>query len=423
MAEIAHDVAPPGTAAPARTATAATAADGPSGAGVIAGAVCLSKGERAQRLDLLFRQRAAIEGEIVVHLGEVDRAQEFRDEGATSTEAWAAERFGVSVPTARALTRVGEKASDLPHLMGSFCAGEVSLDKVRALAEVATPETDQELSSQAKEHSVRELADIARTTAERSRPKGSSGTEHDKRSLRFNDTFRTMTAQLPADSYAEAKACLEARARQVPTDGETPWDERLAHGFSDLIRSDVPDSSGGAGTPIPASPHMVVVHVPLDALVDGSGDGTELAAELEHDGLIDTATVQKIACDAIVAVAVDDDVGHTMFEGRARRNPTGAQRREVWRRDRNCRFPGCSHVTFTDVHHVVPWKPGGPTDLENLALLCRYHHGRVHAVGWSMTGNANGELTIVAPTGRVMVSRPSPLWTRVTAGRRPDSSG
>ena len=28
-----------------------------------------------------------------------------------------------------------------------------------------------------------------------------------------------------------------------------------------------------------------------------------------------------------------------------------------------------------------------------------------------MTGNPNEELTIVGPTGRVMVSRPSALWT------------
>ena len=119
----------------------------------------------------------------------------------------------------------------------------------------------------------------------------------------------------------------------------------------------------------------MVVHVPLATLVDGAGRTEQsLAGELERDGLIDGETVQRIACDATIAVAVDDDVGHTMYEGRARRDPTPAQRREVMRRDRQCRFPGCTNVTFTDVHHVVPWKPGGRTDLENLALLCRHHH-------------------------------------------------
>jgi hypothetical protein len=34
-----------------------------------------------------------------------------------------------------------------------------------------------------------------------------------------------------------------------------------------------------------------------------------------------------------------------------------------------------------------------------------------------MTGNANTELTIVGPSGRVMTSRPDPRWTRVTDRR------
>ena len=33
----------------------------------------------------------------------------------------------------------------MPHLVESLCAGDLSLDKVRAVADVATPETDQEL--------------------------------------------------------------------------------------------------------------------------------------------------------------------------------------------------------------------------------------------------------------------------------------
>ncbi len=168
-------------------------------------------------------------------------------------------------------------------------------------------------------------------------------------------------------------------------------------------------------------PFFVVAHVPLEDLVNPAGDANELAAELEHDGLIDVETVRRLACDGTVVVAVDDEVGHTMYEGRARRFPTGAQRREVIRRDRHCRFPGCSNATFAAVHHIAPWKLGGGTDLDNLVLLCRHHHGLVHREGkkgWSMTGNPNEELSIVGPTGRVMVSRPSPHWTRVTAGRR-----
>ncbi len=392
---------------------------GQSGGALISAVAAKSKEEIWSELDELFRLREAIEGQIAVRLGEIDRRQAFRDEGATSTAQWAAERYGNSMGTTRALTRIGEKAFDLPHLLGALCAGAISLDKVRAVADVATPERDAELKDQAQRCTVRQLADVARTIAQteasRASDSSSSSSEHDRRFFRFNDTLRTMTAQLPRDTYAEVRTTLEALAIEVPTDGETPWDQRVCDGFTGLVRT---SNSGGPVPGAAGSPHFVVVHVPLDALVDDAVDPTELAGELEQDGLIDRETVQRMACDATIAVAVDDDVGHTMYEGRAQRSPTDAQRREVMRRDRHCRFPGCTYVTFTNVHHIAPWEPGGKTDLENLALLCLHHHRVVHSNGWSMTGSANDELHIVGPSGRPMTSRPSPLWTRATALRR-----
>ena len=400
--------------------TATPAADGSApidagGADLITAVAQMSDDELRGALDRRFRDIAAAQGDVVVMLGEVDRRQSFRAEGATSTQTWAADRFGVSSPTARALTRVGEKAWGMPQLVGSLCAGEVSLDKVRALADVATPETDSELCDQAKACTVRQLADTARQHAAAAAAATSNPTSaHDRRYLRFNEQCRTMTVQLPPESFAETRACLEARAKHVPSDGETPWDQRLCDAFLGLLRSSAtPDAEAEPGTPTTSSPYLVVVHTPLAALTD---DQSDLAGELERAGLIGASTVRKIACDATVALAVDDDVGHTMYEGRARRWPSDAQRREVMRRDRHCRFPGCTNVTFTNTHHVKPWKPGGTTDLDNLALMCLHHHHVVHSKGWEMTGDANEELTFVGPTGRVMVTRPSPLWTRGTAG-------
>src|SRR5580658_9924918 len=130
---------------------------------LVGAAAALSNEEIAERLDGLFRQKAAVEGAIVVLFGEVGRRQAYRDDGATSLEPWAVERFGVSTPTARAFTRVGEQAWDIPHLVGALCAGDLSFDKVRAVAEVATPETDRDLRDQARERSVRQLADVARS--------------------------------------------------------------------------------------------------------------------------------------------------------------------------------------------------------------------------------------------------------------------
>src|SRR3984957_13246858 len=381
-------------------------------------AAALSNEEIADQLDGAFRQKAAAEGTIVVLMGEIGRRRAYRDEGATSTESWATERFGVSTPTARAYTRGGEKAWDMPQLVESLCAGDLSFDKVRAVADVATPETDQELCDQAKECSVRQLADVARAKA--SRTGSPAGSEHDRRFLRFNDQFRTMTVQLPPESYAETRTCLETRARNVPSDGETPWDQRLCDAFLEMIRSSSPRAQGRATT---ASSYFVVAHVPLADLLDESGESTDLVGELERDGLISTEPVPPPACDPTIAIGVDDDVGHTMYEGRARRTPSDAQRREVMRRDRHCRFPGCTNVTFTNAHHIVPWKRGGRTDLDNVALVCLHHHHVVHSKGWEMTGNANEELTFVTPKGRTMTSRPSPLWTSAPAGPRLRQSG
>jgi Domain of unknown function (DUF222)/HNH endonuclease len=361
-------------------------------------------------LEEAFKEKTAAEGRFICYLGEAARRETFRDYGATSTESWTVERFGVSKATARVLTHVGEMARDLPHLAGSLCAGDVSFDKVRAVVDVATPDTDEELRDQARVCTVRELAEVIRSAPPPGRTSGRSS--HDRKYLRFNDSLCTMSVQLPADDYAETRVRLEARAKEIPSDGETPWDQRLCDGFLELIRSSAPGSTATA------SPYVVVAHVPLTSLTEASGQETSLAGELEHVGLIDGETVQRIACDATIVVALDDDVGRTMYEGRARRFPSDAQRREVHRRDRHCRFPGCTNMTFTNVHHIVAWKPGGRTDLPNLVLLCKHHHGVVHRKGWRMSGDANEELTILSPTGGVMVSRPSPLWTRVTAAQR-----
>ena len=334
----------------------------------------------------------------VRYTAELGKREGWRAEGATSLEGWMVERCGLSLASARSYAHVGERLEDRPELTSGFSSGQLSFDKVRAVADVATPANERDLAELARECTVRQLQEVART--ERGAPNSRAETDHEARSVRFNDTFRTVTAQLPPESYAGVKSRLETEARALPSDGETRWDQRLCDVYMAIFGSDHEAPKG-------ASPYVVVLHAPLETLADES---SELAGELERDGLISADTVRRLACDATVIVALDDDKGHTMYEGRARRFPSGSQRREVMRRDRHCRFPGCANVTFTNVHHIKPWGSGGRTDLENLVLMCQHHHYRLHSSGWSMSGNANEELTLVAPTGRVMTSRPSPLW-------------
>ena len=42
-------------------------------------------------------------------------------------------------------------------------------------------------------------------------------------------------------------------------------------------------------------------------------------------------------------------------------------------------LPGCDRSpSLCDVHNVIEWVRGGRTDLSNLVLLCRHHHGLLH---------------------------------------------
>jgi hypothetical protein len=388
----------------------------------------LSTSELMNEAAATSRQLASLAGRIVLLAAELDRREGWRDDGATSLEAWLSERCAVSPATARAWAHVGNRLSDLPQLAEGLSAGAVSFDQVRAVVDVARPENEAALVAQASECSVRQLAELAKAaTPLRPGAPSSSAREHETRAVRFNDACRTMSAQLPAQAYAEVRAGLEATAKQIPSDGETRWDQRLADALVAVVRgggrpSRRPSPPRGndeketTGDEVVPSPFLVVAHVPLRSLTD---EDSELAGELEHRGLIDAVVARRLACDATVVVALDDDVGHTMYEGRARRDPTPTQRRELWRRDRHCRFPGCRNATFVNPHHLRWWKRDrGKTDLDNLALLCEHHHHLVHSKAWRLEGDANGELSFLGPSGRVMTSRPSPLWTRVSAPRR-----
>jgi len=346
-------------------------------------------------------------GALLPRLGELDRREGFRREGATSLVTWMTQRLGVSEATARSWGCVAGRTWDLPLLTEALHAGELTFDKVHAVVEYAQPETEGEVVQQAKECSVRQLRELARRARQARATDDDTTADHATRWLRFCDSRRTISMKLPVEKYNQVRSEIEAEAKKIPSDGITRWDQRLCDAFIRLIGCNGP-SSGDGGPPNASRRPLVVAHIDYALLRGGESD---LLAELQDFGLISHATARRIACDADIAIGLDDGQGHTMYEGRKRRYPSDAQRREIWRRDRTCRFGSCPHSTFTEVHHLVPWDPVGPTDLDNLVLLCDHHHDRIHTVGWHWKGNPNTELTFIAPNGTAIVSRPSPMWT------------
>ena len=68
--------------------------------------------------------------------------------------------------------------------------------------------------------------------------------------------------------------------------------------------------------------------------------------------------------------------------GRTKRLVSTAQRRALMIRDHGmCQYPGCHQTRHLKAHHLIPWILGGRTDLENLILLCQWHHTAVHEGG------------------------------------------
>jgi hypothetical protein len=84
--------------------------------------------------------------------------------------------------------------------------------------------------------------------------------------------------------------------------------------------------------------------------------------------------------------------------GRTTRVVQPAQRTALAVRDGGCVFPGCDRpLSWCEAHHLVHWLDGGPTDLDNLALLCRAHHRAVHEGGWRLVRGPDGRLTATPP--------------------------
>jgi hypothetical protein len=107
-------------------------------------------------------------------------------------------------------------------------------------------------------------------------------------------------------------------------------------------------------------------------------------------------TLWRLACSARLTLAVDHD-GHPADLGRAQRAPDARLRRLLLARDRTCRFPGCGATRYLHAHHVKHWSEDGPTDLDNLVLLCNSHHRTVHQQQWQLRPAGPGRWTFHAP--------------------------
>jgi hypothetical protein len=134
--------------------------------------------------------------------------------------------------------------------------------------------------------------------------------------------------------------------------------------------------------------HLVVTEEGRTTLADGTP--------------VDPQEAAAIKCDNPHVVHVHDRDGNPLYQGRKSRSWSTAQRRAALVRDGgHCRFPGCWR-THVDLHHQRWWRQGGPTDIDNGYLTCKFHHTLVHERGFRVTGDPNGTLTFTRPDGRTV---------------------
>jgi len=123
------------------------------------------------------------------------------------------------------------------------------------------------------------------------------------------------------------------------------------------------------------------------------------AAEMEFSLPISSVAVQRMACDCSVTRVLLSQESLVMDVGRAKPIVSSSLRRALQVRDGHCRWPGCERTASKcDGHHLVHWVNGGPTELDNLVLLCRRHHRMVHEGGWQLIKCDDGQIVTIAPT-------------------------
>ncbi len=112
--------------------------------------------------------------------------------------------------------------------------------------------------------------------------------------------------------------------------------------------------------------------------------------EIHWGGLISPAAARRIACCASIQRVVLNPAGAVLDVGRDYRTATPAQFAALIARDRGCAFPGCTRpASWGIAHHILHWADGGETNLDNLVLLCTWHHTVVHHHGWDIVLGAD----------------------------------
>ncbi|MEY2397286.1 MAG: hypothetical protein QOJ00_460 [Actinomycetota bacterium] len=340
-------------------------------------------------------------------VAEFDRRAGFESWECRSTAHFLNWRCGISLRTGRDHVRVARRLEELPLVRAAFAEGTLSYSKTRAIVRVATPETEAQLVEWAH---CATAAQIERVAAGRRSVDRSAG---DARYVTWgydDDGSFVLRARLTPEDGALVLAALRSARDALGGQGDVVLESGSAEPLcepdalkptaADALVAMAETTLAHGPTPVAGGDrHMVLVHVNAATGTATLDDGPELTDN----------EAGAVLCDAAQATILFGGEGEPLAMGRKTRDPTVAQRRALLARDGGCRFPGCTQRVFVDAHHVQEWEHGGPTDIDNLVLLCRVHHRAIHHRGYTCQPAPHQRFHFYNPQGIRLLPVPPPV--------------
>jgi len=336
--------------------------------------------------------------------------------GFRSCAHWLNWRTGLDMGAAREKVRVARALAELPKISAAMHGGELSYSKVRALTRVATPETEEELLEFGLAGTAAHVERLVRSwrRVDRIDAMEDGDCQLQQRSLRTfvdEDGMMVVKARLTPEVGAVFRKALQAAGEALYQDSresedsswsDIPAEQRRADALELLAESAL---EGGLDPGSAGDRYQVVVHVSAETCEHGASD--ELAGGELEDGIrVSAGTSWRLACDSGRVVMNHGSDGRLLDVGRKTRVIHPALRRALQHRDGSCRFPGCDQQRC-DAHHVEHWAEGGETKLDNLVLLCRFHHRLLHEGGVRVELGADGSTRFCTSKGKPIPGSPS----------------
>jgi hypothetical protein len=343
-----------------------------------------------------------------------DEAEGWFAQGAQSCAHWLTWRVGMDPGTAREKVRVARALGALPAIDEAFAAGRVSYAQVRAMTRVATADNEARILAVALEATGAQLERICRGLKRATSLEAEQAADRRIRARALGSGLVNLSVVVSPD---EADLLIRAieKARAAMTPAAPPVAESSSSSAASDAAAPRPSAADGllyiatsyleAGTGVGegAAPDVqVVIHLDKDL---GAPDGA-LIASLDDGTHVSAETLRRVACDGGLVAAVVDERGGVLDVGRRTRAIPTAIKRALWLRDQGCRFPGCANRRFVHGHHVKHWLHGGRTSLDNLLLLCSFHHRLVHEGGFTISLTDGTDVEVRAPSGGLLPAVP-----------------